>query len=939
MRLSQVAKKLNVGLSTIVDHLASKGQEIDAKPNTKLSPEQIDILNREFQSSAQVKEEAAEVQIGQTKQNVVIKSEGEEEPKKEEPKEEKITAEESGKLQGLKVVGKIDLVGKKPKPEPKKEEKKEDRKPEPKAEKPKLEAKLEPKKEAPKKENKSEAKKETAKKEEVKKQNPSKEAPKPAVAKETPKKGETPVPGEPVIAAKADALKGLTVLGKIELPSAPKKKKPVASSDENGKKRKRKRVGTGGQGGQNRGPGQGGQGGQNRGPGQGGPRGNNQGRGPKGKGPRGKGKFQQKEEKAEVSAKEIQDKIKATMARMSGGGGNQGGKSKAKYRKDKRNAAADAREEQRMQEAEEQKVLKVTEFVSANDLANLMDVSVNDVISTCMSLGMFVSINQRLDAEAIAFIADEFNFEVKFISEDEDEEEVEEVVDAPEDLEERAPVVTIMGHVDHGKTSLLDYIRDKDQNVAEGEAGGITQHIGAYSVNTASGKQVTFLDTPGHEAFTAMRARGTKLTDIVILVVAADDKVMPQTKEAINHATLAGVPIVVAINKVDKPTAQADRIREELSKENILVEDWGGKYQAQEVSAKTGQGIEELLDKVLIEAELLELKANPNKAAVGAVVEASLDKGRGYLSTVLVQAGTLKIGDIVMAGAHYGRVKALMDHRGKRLKEAGPSMPVQLLGLAGAPQAGDKFTIAESDREARETTTKRGQILREQSVRAQKHLTLDEIGRRLAVGNFKELNLIIKGDVDGSVEALTDSLLKLSTDEVQVNIIHKAVGQITESDVLLATASDAIIIGFQVRPSTSARNLAETEQIEIKQYSIIYKVIDDIKDALEGLLAPKFEEVNVGNIEIREVFKISKVGTVAGCYVLDGLVKRSNSIRIIREGIVKYEGEIGALKRFKDDVSEVKKQYECGLSIKNYNDLQVGDIIEAFEEREIKRKL
>ncbi len=973
MRLSQVAKKLNVGLSTIAEHLASKGQEIDAKPNTKLSPEQIDILNKEFQSSAQVKEEAAEVQIGQAKQNVVIKSEGEEETKKVEPKkEEKITAEDSGKLQGLKVVGKIDLSNTKAKPAAKKEavKKKEpeakvvkpvkEKEPEVKKEAPKQEKKVEvPKKEAPKEETpkkvdkpveaKVEAPKETVKPEgkkpEVKKVEVKKETPKQdnsikevsePVVKTAPKKNDAPATGEPVIAAKADALKGLTVLGKIELPSAPKKKKPVASSDENGKKRKRKRVGTGGPGqgngpgGQNRGPG-----GPNRGPG--GPRGNNQGRGPKGKGPRGKGKFQQKEEKSEVSAKEIQDKIKATMARMSGGG--HGGKSKAKYRKDKRNAAADAREEQRMQEAEEQKVLKVTEFVSANDLANLMGVSVNDVISTCMALGMFVSINQRLDAEAITFIADEFNFEVKFISDEEEEEEVVEVEENPEDLEERAPVVTIMGHVDHGKTSLLDYIRDKDQNVAEGEAGGITQHIGAYSVNTDSGKRVTFLDTPGHEAFTAMRARGTKLTDIVILVVAADDKVMPQTKEAINHATLAGVPIVVAINKVDKPTAQSDRIREELSKENILVEDWGGKYQVQEVSAKTGQGIDDLLDKVLIEAELLELKANPKKEAVGAVVEASLDKGRGYLSTVLVQAGTLKIGDIVMAGAHYGRVKALMDHRGKRLKEAGPSMPVQLLGLAGAPQAGDKFTIAESDREARETTTKRGQILREQSVRAQKHLTLDEIGRRLAIGNFKELNLIIKGDVDGSVEALTDSLLKLSTDEVQVNIIHKAVGQITESDVLLATASDAIIIGFQVRPSSSARTLAENEQIEIKQYSVIYKAIDDVKDALEGMLAPEFEEVNLGNIEIREVFKISKVGTVAGCYVLDGTVKRSNSIRVIREGIVKYEGEIGALKRFKDDVSEVKKQYECGLSIKNYNDLQVGDIIEAFEEKEIKRKL
>ena len=972
MRLSQVAKKLNVGISTIVEHLASNGHEIEGKPNTKISPEQITILNKEFKSSAQVKEEAAEVQIGQPKQNVVINVEGEE--KKSEPKkdESKITAEGKEKLQGFKVLGKIDLDGGKKKPEPKKEEPKKEveKKEEPKVEKPVVKKdapkKGEPKKEAPKK---GEPKKEALKKVEAKKPEPKKEAPKedvkkkeepkvekPVVKKEEPKveqpkneeaapkkevvKATTEKPAatpakedgaqETVIEAKADSLKGLTVLGKIELPTASsKKKKPVASSDGNKQKRKRKRVGSDKPVDPNK-P-------QNQGGGRGPRGGNNQG----GKGPRGKkGKFNKKQEpeKTEVSAKEIQDKIKATMARMSGGG-NQGGKSKAKYRKDKRNAAADAREEQRMQEAEEQKVLKVTEFVSANDLANLMGVSVNDVISTCMSLGMFVSINQRLDAEAITFIADEFNFEVKFISEDEEEEEVEEVEENPEDLEERAPVVTIMGHVDHGKTSLLDFIRDKDQNVAEGEAGGITQHIGAYSVNTASGKKVTFLDTPGHEAFTAMRARGTKLTDIVILVVAADDKVMPQTKEAINHATLAGVPIVVAINKVDKPTAQADRIREELSKENILVEDWGGKYQAQEVSAKTGQGIEELLDKVLIEAELLELKANPNKQAVGAVVEASLDKGRGYLSTMLVQAGTLKIGDIVMAGAHYGRVKALMDHRGKRLKEAGPSMPVQVLGINGAPQSGDKFAIAESDREARETTTKRGQILREQSVRAQKHLTLDEIGRRLAIGNFKELNLIIKGDVDGSVEALTDSLLKLSTDEVQVNIIHKAVGQITESDVLLATASDAIIIGFQVRPSASARTLAENEQIEIKQYSIIYKAIDDVKDALEGLLAPKFEEINVGNIEIREVFKISKVGTVAGCYVLDGLVKRSNSIRIIREGIVKYEGEIGALKRFKDDVSEVKKSYECGLSIKNYNDLQVGDIIEAFEEREIKRKL
>ncbi len=966
MRLSQVAKKLNVGISTIVDHLDSKGQKVEGKPNTKITDDQFQILEKEFQSSAKAKERAAEVQIGIPKPQTP-KVEAKVEEPKVEPAKVKV---EATKPEGLKIVGKIDLEPKK-KVAPKKEAPKKEvpKKAVAKKEAPKPEAKKAdkpaPKKEAPVK-IKAEAEKpeglkivgkidlEPKKKPASKKSQPKKEKAKPAAKKQEEKKVEkptapvaetkpevikveTPAPKkEEVISAKAGALKGLTVLGKIELPSAPKKKKPVASSDDKNKKRKRKRVRTEGKPGTPAAGGQGGQGGQNRTPykGNGGPGGAN-------RGPRGKSKFNKNAkgkgpEKTEVSAKEIQDKIKATMARMSGGG-NQS--SKRKYRKDKRSAQADVREEQEIQAAEELKTLKVTEFIAANELANLMDVSINEVISTCMSLGMFVSINQRLDAEAITVIADEFNFEVKFISEEEEEDEVEEVVDAPEDLIERAPVVTIMGHVDHGKTSLLDYIRESDTDVTTGEAGGITQHIGAYSVKTKSGKQVTFLDTPGHEAFTAMRARGTKLTDIVILVVAADDRVMPQTKEAINHAQLAGVPIIVALNKVDKPTASPDKIREELSKENIIVEEWGGKYQCQEVSAKTGVGIPDLLEKILLEAELLDLKANPNKQAIGAVVEASLDKGRGYLSTVLVQAGTLKIGDIVMAGAHYGRVKALMDHKGTRLKVAGPSMPVQVLGLAGAPQAGDKFTVADTDREAREITTKRGQILREQSVRAQKHLTLDEIGRRLAIGNFRELNLIIKGDVDGSVEALTDSLLKLSTEEVQVNIIHKAVGQITESDVLLATAADAIILGFQVRPSSKARDLAENEQIEIKQYSIIYKAIDDIKDALEGLLAPKFEEVNVGNIEIREVFKISKVGTVAGCYVLDGVVKRNNTIRIIREGIVKYTGEISALKRFKDDVSEVRKQFECGLSIKGYNDLEVGDIIEAFEEREIKRKL
>ena len=1003
MRLSQVAKKLNVGISTIVEHLASKGQEVVGKPNTKINDDQFSLLEKEFQSSATAKAKAAEVQIGQVKQAAAVKAEAKKEAK---PKEEPTKITSSVKLEGIKVIGKIDLEPKK-KVTSKKEVAKTEK---PKSEKPKeavVSKKVEVKKELPKVEvakvekkpkekpapekikaegvklegikvigkidlepkKKPTAKKEVQKKQEIpqpkktQKAAPSvseekakvekkevapvvKAEEKPLVEKVIVKEESKPVEAK-VIEAKAGALKGLTVLGKIELPSAPKKKKPVASSDDKNKKRKRKRVRPDAKPST---PAPSNIGGSRAGNGKG-PRGNaSQGNagapvGPGGanRGPRGKGKFVKTvkgktAEKTEVSAKEIQDKIKATMARMSGGS-NVNSKQRSKYRKDKRSAQADVREEQEMREQEELKVLKVTEFISANELANLMGVSVNEVISTCMSLGMFVSINQRLDAEAITVIADEFNFEVKFITEEDEEDDVEEVVDAPEDLIERAPVVTIMGHVDHGKTSLLDYIRESDVDVTKGEAGGITQHIGAYSVKTKTGKQVTFLDTPGHEAFTAMRARGTKLTDIVILVVAADDRVMPQTKEAINHAQLAGVPIIVALNKCDRPAANPDKIREELSKENIIVEEWGGKFQCQEVSAKTGLGIDELLEKVLIESELLELKANPDKQAIGAVVEASLDKGRGYLSTVLVQSGTLKIGDIVMAGAHYGRVKALMDHKGGRLKEAGPSMPVQLLGLAGAPQAGDKFTVAETDREAREITTKRGQILREQSVRAQKHLTLDEIGRRLAIGNFRELNLIIKGDVDGSVEALTDSLLKLSTEEVQVNIIHKAVGQITESDVLLAAAADAIILGFQVRPSSKARDLAENEQIEIKQYSIIYKAIDDIKDALEGLLAPKVEEVNVGNIEIRDVFKISKVGTVAGCYVLNGVVKRNSTIRIIREGIVKYTGEIGALKRFKDDVSEVRKQFECGLSIKGYNDLEVGDIIEAFEEREIKRKL
>ncbi len=641
-------------------------------------------------------------------------------------------------------------------------------------------------------------------------------------------------------------------------------------------------------------------------------------------------------EKGEVTEKQIQDQIKATMARLQG----QTNKSNfgAKERRDKRKVRAQREERRQSDEQLEAKILKVTEFISASELASLMDISVNEVISTCLSLGMFVSINQRLEADVIAIIAEEFDFEVQFVTaEEEVEAALAEVEDTPESLIPRAPIVTIMGHVDHGKTSLLDYIRRA--KVASGEAGGITQHIGAYSVEQEDGRQITFLDTPGHEAFTAMRARGAKVTDVAIIVIAADDAVMPQTEEAINHALVAGVPIVFAFSKVDKPGANTDRVREQLSAKNILVEEWGGKYQSQEISSKSGLGVNELLEKVLLEAEMLELKANPEKSAIGTVVEASLDKGRGYVANILVQAGTLNVGDMMLAGSHYGRVKAMFDYRGKRIKKAGPSTPVQVLGLSGAPAAGDKLNVMENERDAREIANKREQIIREQSLRSRKHITLDEIGRRKAIGTFKELNVIVKGDVDGSVEALSDSLLKLSTEEVQVRIIHKGVGQVSESDVLLASAADAVIVAFQVRPSVNARRLAENEQIEIRNYSIIYQAIDEIRDAMEGLLAPKFEEHVTANIEVRDVFKISKVGTVAGSYVLDGNVKRNNKIRIIRDFVVIHDGEISALKRFKDDVAEVKFGYECGVSIKNFNDILTGDIIECYELREVKRTL
>lgn len=640
------------------------------------------------------------------------------------------------------------------------------------------------------------------------------------------------------------------------------------------------------------------------------------------------------EEKVEVSEEDIQKQIKETLARLSAPG-----KSKtSKHRREKRQSIANEMEEERMHEQEEKKILKVTEFVTANELATMMNIPVTKVISTCMTLGVFVSINQRLDAEILSVVAEEFGFKVEFTSIDVQEAIAEnDEPDRPEDMVSRAPIVTVMGHVDHGKTKLLDFIRHS--NVVAGEAGGITQHIGAYEVRTESGKKIIFLDTPGHEAFTAMRARGAKLTDVAIIVIAADDSVMPQTVEAINHAQAADVPIVFAINKIDKPTANPQKIYEQLAQMNILVEEWGGKYQSQEISAKMGLNVDKLLEKVLLEAELLDLKGNPNRLAKGTIIESALDKGRGYVAKVLVQDGTLRIGDIVLAGTTYGRVKAMFNERNQLLKEAGPSTPLLLLGLNGAPQAGDNFNVMSDEKEVKSIASRRQQLQREQGLRTQKHITLDEIGRRIAIGDFKELNIIVKADVDGSVEALSDSLLKLSTNEVQVNVIHKSVGAISESDIMLASASNAIIVGFNVRPTLQARRIAEREQIDIRLYSIIYQAIEEIKAAIEGMLAPKMEEVVTCNIEIREVFNISKVGRIAGCLVLDGKVNRQTKIRIIRDGIVVHTGTLGSLKRFKDDVKEVSAGYECGLNILDYNDIKVGDIIEGYTEKEVARKL
>jgi translation initiation factor IF-2 len=897
IRLGQASRKLNVGHNTILEFLSKKGFTVDNNPNAKLTGDQYAMLSKEFASSASEKLEASGLTIGtkhventtadrdkdvpkkrvEEEESIMIKNLGSKDLKaKEETKAEKVEREKP-KLEGIKVVGKIELEKK---PAAKTADEVPTAVPDP---VPVIQAPIE--------------------------KQPDPVTPEVVAEKQ-------PEPQE-LIKAKADKLKGLKVVDKIELPVEKEKKKdtpPVASSDlkEDRKgKRPRKRIASD--------P-----------PQQQPPRG---GVRPAQQPLRGRPAAGPRVQKEEPSEKEIQDQIKATLAKLSGGGKKTSG---SKYRREKRQAFSDAQEQQLIQDEKSSKILKVAEFISANDMASLMDVSVNEVISACLGLGMFVSINQRLDAEAITVIADEFGFDVQFTSA-EDDLTVQEEADSEEQLQPRAPIVTIMGHVDHGKTSLLDYIRNT--KVTASEAGGITQHIGAYDVTTKSGNKIAFLDTPGHEAFTAMRARGAKLTDIAIIVVAADDDVMPQTKEAINHALVAGVPIVIAINKVDKPTANPDKVRESLSKINILVEEWGGKYQSQEISAKTGKGIDDLLEKVLLEAEILNLKANPDKPAAGSVIEATLDKGRGYITTVMIQSGTLRTGDILLAGPNYGRVKAMFDDTGKKVTEAGPATPVVILGLDGAPQAGEKINVMETDREARELATKRNQLLREQNMRTKKHITLDEIGRRLAIGNFKQLNVIVKGDVDGSVEALSDSLLKLSTPEVQVSIIHRGVGQISESDVLLASASDAIIVGFQVRPSLAAKRIAENEEIEIRLYSIIYDAINEVKDAMEGMLAPQVEEIIVGNAEVREVFRISKVGTILGCMVTDGVIKRSNPIRLIRDGIVVYAGKLSSLKRFKDDASEVRSGFDCGIGIDGFNDMKEGDVIESYENREVKRTL
>ncbi len=911
IRLGKAAGELNVGIPTIVEFLGSKGIVIDPTPTSRLEQEHYDILCQEYAADQSMKEQSKSALRREKRESLSLKDKTQEEvqptPVVDDEDEDDINLEEI----------KRQVLSETPK-----------KAPEPKIEvvadvTPVQEAVAPSAEEAPAPtENKVnvvgkidlDAINQRTRPDKRKDKTPEKPAqaapvaPKAAVSEPAPAPAPAPVKEveEPVVPKTPEietirvtrqTLSGPTVLGKIELP-VERPRTPVASSSEdanNKRKRKRiKKVEVGNTSNNTNKP---------------------------------------KTEKAEISEHDIQKEIKETLARLS----NQGGKSKAsKNRRQKRDNYAQRRQEEMAMAELEEKTLKLTEFVTVSELASMMNVQPTQVISVCMSLGIFASINQRLDAETIQIVADEFGFETEFISA-ELQDAITVVEDQPEDLISRPPIITVMGHVDHGKTSLLDRIRNA--NVTEGEAGGITQHIGAYSVTLKDNRKMTFLDTPGHEAFTAMRARGAQVTDVAIIIVAADDDVMPQTKEAISHAQAANVPMIFAINKIDKPGASPDRIREQLSAMNILVEDWGGKYQVQEISAKQNLNIDALLDKVLLEAELLDLKANPAKNAVGTVIESSLDKGKGYVTNMLVEAGTMRIGDVILVGRYYGRVRAMQDEHGQPLKEAGPAQPVSVLGINGAPSAGDKFNVLDDEKEAKSIAQKREQLYREQGLRTTKHITLDEIGRRLAIGDFKELNIIVKGDVDGSIEALSDSLLNLSTEEIQINIVHKGVGAITEADVNLASASDAIIVGFQVRPTLPARKLAETEQIDIRMYSIIYKAIEEIKAAMEGMLSPDIEEKVLGSAEVRETFDITKVGTIAGCYVLDGIIKRSSKIRLIRDGIVVHSGSLGSLKRFKDDVKEVKNNYECGLNIDKFNDIKIGDIIEAYEEVEVARKL
>ncbi|HCK06087.1 MAG TPA: translation initiation factor IF-2 [Flavobacteriaceae bacterium] len=881
IRINKVLREFNISLDRAVEFLGAKGYVVEARPTTKISDDEYQLLLSEFQTDKSKKVEAKEVGEEKRKEKEELRQEFEKEiEEKPAPVVEVVKAE--SKLSGPKMLGKIDFEPKK-KLEPEKKEVAEAVKvEEPVAAAPVVEEKIVEKKEVPAKVVvpvvAAPPKKEPVKEAEV----ASDDAP----LKTQYKKLDGP------------NFTGETIdLSQFKKPERKTDDKSKVAQEKRGKRRRISKDAPGAKTGQK------------------------------------PGRVRTAITKEEPSEEEVQRQVRETLEKLQGKSSKGKG---AKYRREKRDSHRQKSDDEMAQLEADSKLLKLTEFVTVSELATMMNMQVTQIISACMSLGMMVTMNQRLDAETLSIVAEEFGFEVEFVTAD-IEEAIQEQSDAPEDLKDRAPVVCILGHVDHGKTSLLDYIRE--ENVIAGESGGITQHIGAYAVTLADGQKITFLDTPGHEAFTAMRARGAQVTDLAIIVIAADDDIMPQTKEAIAHAQAAGVPIVFAINKIDRPSANPEKIKEGLANMNLLVEDWGGKVQSQDISAKTGQGVPELLEKVLLEAELLELKANPSRMANGTVVEAFLDKGRGYVSTILVQGGTLRVGDFVLAGQHSGKVKAMHDERGHVIKEAGPAKPVSILGLDGAPQAGDKFNVFEDEREAKAIATRRTQLQREQSVRTQRHITLDEIGRRIALGDFKELNIILKGDVDGSVEALTDSFLKLSTEEIQVNIIHKGVGAITESDVLLASASDAIIIGFNVRPMGNARQLADKEEIDVRSYSIIYDAINDLKDAMEGMLSPELREEVTGTAEIRETFKISKVGTVAGCMVLSGKIFRNSGVRLIREGVVVYTGVLDSLKRFKDDVKEVSKGYDCGLQIKNYNDINIGDVIEAFQEVEVKKKL